>query len=121
MPMVLVAAANSNGVEGVVISDTKRSIGALTINDKPVLNLASWSEEGCFFVLRERERERERSVERHGFLDGKRKYLVREYLNGIRRRCNGYFENVSLIMKSKLRPKGPLFFFYSLFNGGLSC
>jgi hypothetical protein len=62
MPMVLVAAANSNGVEGVVISDTKRSIGALTINDKPVLNLVSWSEEGCFFVLREREREERRGA-----------------------------------------------------------
>jgi len=62
-------------------------------------------------VCLERERERERSVEGHGFLDRKQKYLVREYLNGIRRRCNGYFENVSLIMKSKLRPKGPLFFF----------
>jgi hypothetical protein len=75
----------------------------------------------CLERERERERERDRSVEGHGFLDGKQKYLVREYLNGIRRRCNGYFENVSLIMKSKLRPKGPLFFFYSLFNGGLSC
>jgi hypothetical protein len=45
------------------------------------------------------ERERERSGERHGFLDGKLKNLVREYLNGIRRRSNGYFENVSLILK----------------------
>jgi hypothetical protein len=38
MPIVLVAAANNNGVEGVVISDTRRSIEA-TVNQSGILFL----------------------------------------------------------------------------------